>query len=525
MLFNSYEFIFLFFPLTLILFFVIGRRSHRGAAAWLTAASVFFYGWWNPAYVGLLLASIAFNYYFGTAIGQAVSGGMPRRAKAHLVLAIVANLTLLAYYKYANFFVANLNEALGSHLQIATVMLPLGISFFTFTQIAFLVDTYKDGVREYRFVHYALFVTYFPHLIAGPVLHHKEMMPQFGHPSTYRPHLENLAVGLTIFTLGLFKKVVLADGIAPHANDAFGMAVDGEPLSLFVAWGGALAYTLQLYFDFSGYSDMAIGLSRCFGIQLPLNFFSPYKAVNISDFWRRWHMTLSRFLRDYLYIALGGNRRGPGRRYLNLFTTMLLGGLWHGAGWTYVAWGALHGLYLVVNHGWQRLRGSLGQDISRSTFVGRASGRALTLLCVIVGWVFFRSPTFESALQMLKGMAGLNGVALPAIVGSAGGALGDALLGMGITFDLGGARNFFEMYAWIIALFGIALFAPNTSEVVRRFRPALDYIPRHIDLGPRETRGRVTWRPTPRWAVFVATLAAASILSLSRVSEFLYYQF
>jgi alginate O-acetyltransferase complex protein AlgI len=247
-----------------------------------------------------------------------VAGGMPGRAKTHLVVAIVANLTLLAYYKYANFFVANLNEALGSHLQIATVMLPLGISFFTFTQIAFLVDTYKDGVREYRFVHYALFVTYFPHLIAGPVLHHKEMMPQFGHPSTYRPHLENLAVGLTIFTLGLFKKVVLADGIAPHANDAFGMAVDGEPLSLFVAWGGALAYTLQLYFDFSAYSDMAVGLSKMLGIRMPVNFESPYKATSVIEFWRRWHMSLSTWIRDYLYIPLGGNHCGRTRALFNL---------------------------------------------------------------------------------------------------------------------------------------------------------------------------------------------------------------
>src|SRR5688572_7644277 len=346
MLFNSPEFIFGFFPITVAIFFWLARYSHVWAAGWLAVASLIFYGWWNPAYVLLLLASIAFNYCGGVYIARLVRDGKRTQAKPLLVVAIGADLALLCYYKYANFFLQVSSDLAGTNLSLGTIILPLGISFFTFTQIAFLVDAYRGYAKEYNFVHYCLFVTYFPHLIAGPVLHHKEMMPQFQQAGTYRINSEDVAVGMTFFVIGLFKKAVLADGIAPYASPLF--ADPGQP-DFFSAWGGALAYTFQLYFDFSGYSDMAIGLSRVLGVKLPLNFNSPYKAVNIIDFWRRWHITLSRFLRDYLYISLGGNRKGPTRRYVNLFVTMLLGGLWHGASWSMVVWGALHGLYLVLN--------------------------------------------------------------------------------------------------------------------------------------------------------------------------------
>jgi len=336
MLFNSYPFLLGFLPVTLIGFFAIGRVSRPGAAAWLTLASLVFYGWWSPAYVALLLASIAFNYTLGARIARARARDEPALARRLLIAAVTIDLATLGYFKYANFFLDTLTTVSGITLPAARVILPLGISFFTFTQIAFLVDAYRGIAREYNPIHFALFVTYFPHLIAGPILHHKEMMPQFARPRIYVPHAGNLAVGATIFAIGLFKKTVLADRIAPFVAPVFDGAA-ATPPTLLVAWGGALAYTFQLYFDFSGYSDMAIGLSRLFGVQLPLNFASPYKSRSIIEFWRRWHMTLSRFLRDYVYFALGGNRRGRLRRYVNLFLTMLLGGLWHGAGWTFVA--------------------------------------------------------------------------------------------------------------------------------------------------------------------------------------------
>jgi len=390
MLFNSYIFIFAFLPIVLWGFFQIGKTSHALASLWLAAASLFFYGWWDIRYVGLLLASIAFNYAAGYVIGhrvarQSVSQSVSQ-SKILLASAIGVNLILLGYFKYANFFVTNLNHLSGSSLSLGEIILPLGISFFTFTQIAFLVDTYQGKVKEFNFVHYTLFVTYFPHLIAGPVLHHKEMMPQFAQRNVCKLNWDNVAVGLSIFVLGLAKKVLIADSLAEFPTPIFSaVAAGGQPM-LFEAWIGALSYTLQLYFDFSAYSDMAIGISLMFNVRLPMNFNSPYKATNIIDFWRRWHMTLSRFLRDYLYIPLGGSRHGKFRRYLNLFITMLLGGLWHGAGWTFVIWGALHGFYLMVNHAWRGFKQKMGWgDGGR---LARFGAGALTFLAVVVGWVF-----------------------------------------------------------------------------------------------------------------------------------------
>ena len=343
MLFNSFAFIFVYLPVVLAVFFWIGRRNHECAAGWLAVASLVFYGYWDYRYIPLLLASIGFNYWAGLHIDQTVK---PAR-KQWLTFAVTANLLLLAYFKYANFFLHSINSIGHTDFQTLDMVLPIGISFYTFTQIAFLVDTYQGKVKEYRFVHYLLFVTYFPHLIAGPVLHHKEMMPQFADGRNYHPTSANIAIGMSIFVVGLAKKLLIADNIAPLANPIF--SPDAHP-QLIEAWIGTLAFTFQLYFDFSAYSDMAIGLSRMFGVKLPLNFNSPYKSQNIIEFWRRWHMTLSRFLRDYLYIPLGGSRDGSFNRYRNLMITMLLGGLWHGAGWTFVVWGGLHGFYLVIKN-------------------------------------------------------------------------------------------------------------------------------------------------------------------------------
>jgi alginate O-acetyltransferase complex protein AlgI len=519
MLFNSYEFLFLYFPVTIAVFFAIGRYSRALAALWLFAASLFFYGWWNPAYVGLLIASILFNFGLGSAISREHQNGNAARKKLLLTVAVTADIALLAYYKYANFFLDNANQFLDLGWTMEAVILPLGISFFTFTQIAFLVDAYRGEVKERNFIHYGLFVTYFPHLIAGPVLHHKEMMPQFALEKTYRPHWENLAVGLTIFVLGLFKKLVLADGIAPFAAPVFDAAANSQTLTLLEAWSGALAYTLQLYFDFSGYSDMAIGLSRMFGIRLPLNFNSPYKAANIIDFWRRWHMTLSRFLRDYLYFALGGNRKGIVRRYLNLMVTMLLGGLWHGAGWTFIIWGGLHGLYLCLNHAWIALRARLfgSQAAGRPE---RFTGWLLTFVAVVVGWVFFRAHDTNSALSILQAMMGSNGIVVPNNWPGAWYLYG-MLLKLGLAVQVGAPISQFDPLGhspyWIAALLAIAWFMPNTQQFMARFNPALETV--------AVLPNRPLWSPSRGWAISISVLTVVAMLQLTRVSEFLYFQF
>ena len=404
MLFTTAVFACLFLPLVLAGFFAVARFSHSAAASWLFAASLFFYGYWMPEFTLLLIGSICGNFFIGTRIGRTSR----TNAKRWLAAGITTNLILLAYFKYANFFVDNLNVAIGANWNIGRVLLPIGISFFTFTQIAFLADAFQKGVREYKFTHYGLFVTYFPHLFAGPVLHHAQMMPQFSDARTYHWNAAHFAGGLAIFAFGMFKKVVLADGISPYADAVFKPADAGLMPDFHEAWLGALAYTFQIYFDFSGYSDMAVGLSWLFNVRLPFNFNSPYRATNISDFWRRWHMSLSNFLRDYLYIALGGNRYGSVRRYANLATTMLLGGLWHGANWTFVLWGGLHGLYLVLHHGFRALCGEarLARLAASRTF--SVFAWALTMWSVIVAWVFFRAETFAGAWRVLRGMAGAN---------------------------------------------------------------------------------------------------------------------
>jgi D-alanyl-lipoteichoic acid acyltransferase DltB (MBOAT superfamily) len=466
MLFNSYVFIFVFLPITLAIFYLLGAYARRAEAAiaWLVLASLFFYGWWNPTYLVLIIASMMFNYRVGLSLSRSLGWAGGHR-KALLAFGVSANVALLGYYKYANFFVDNLDAAFGLGWQPEPIVLPLGISFFTFTQIAYLVDAFRGEAREYNAMHYGLFVTYYPHLIAGPVLHHKEMMPQFADPATYRPRWSNFAVGLTIFAIGLFKKVIIADNLAPVATPVFSAAEQGAPVGFVDAWTGAFAYTFQLYFDFSGYSDMAIGLGRLFGIRLPLNFHSPYQALNIIDFWRRWHMTLSRFLRDYLYIPLGGNRNGPARRYVNLMITMLLGGLWHGAGWTFVVWGALHGVYLIVNYAWRNI-----WHWGRDTLVYRFSARCLTLLAVVVGWVYFRAESFEGANSMLTSMTNL-----PSQLHGRIGPLEPVLTTLGFGFDGGYlTTEHVRLVAVLVCWLAVVWYWPNTQQWMARPRPALD---------------------------------------------------
>jgi D-alanyl-lipoteichoic acid acyltransferase DltB (MBOAT superfamily) len=433
MLFTSGEFLFVYLPFTLALFFLISRvAGNTAGAAWLVFASFVFYAYWLPVYTGLLAASVVFNYLLGNFI-LACPADRQRRRFALLCFAVGTDLLVLGYFKYANFFLDTVAQLSGRPLGALGVILPIGISFFTFTQIAYLADVFAGKVRERNPLHYALFVSYFPHLIAGPVLHHAEMMPQFALPQIYRPRLENFAIGLAFLVVGLAKKVLLADSWTPLADDLFDSPATAA-LQSGEAWRGVLAYTLQIYFDFSGYSDMAVGLSLLIGVRLPYNFNSPYKATSIIDFWRRWHMTLSRFLRDYLYFPLGGNRHGSLRRYLNLMITMLLGGLWHGASWSFVIWGGLHGVYLAINHAWRFLReGLAGRSTAAAPAALRIAGRTLavtlTLLSVVVAWVFFRAHSGAEALRILGSMcaapasplAPTHGIELATLVSLGGG--------------------------------------------------------------------------------------------------------
>jgi alginate O-acetyltransferase complex protein AlgI len=500
MLFNSYTFIFAFLPIALLGYLVFVHLAPRQyAIRWLILCSLFFYGWWQPQNLWILLFLLLFNYALGVCLGRLAQG---KQARLVLVAGLAVNLGMLCYYKYANFFAGAVNGIAGTHFQFAAVVLPLGISFFIFQKIAYLVDAYRHEVRGYSLTDYSLFVTFFPQLIAGPIVHHSEVVPQFSGQRAWRPTAADFSVGLTQFSFGLFKKVILADGIAQFANPVFDAARSGAFPSFFDSWIGALAYTFQLYFDFSGYSDMALGLGRLFGIKLPQNFNSPYKAASIADFWRRWHMTLSRFLRDYLYIPLGGNRKGPARRCINLMVTMLLGGLWHGAGWTFVFWGGLHGIYLLVHRGWQPLRARLGFPIGVSSRWGLVTGRLFTFLAVMIAWVFFRAANLGTAYRLLQTMAGANGFA---------------------------AKSVFHVRSVVVMLAGLAIIVwlvPNTQELLGRFEPALRFKP-----GESGTRGIpwsqkwISWSPSAVWALGVAAITLYALIQISRVNEFIYWQF
>jgi D-alanyl-lipoteichoic acid acyltransferase DltB (MBOAT superfamily) len=521
MLFNSFVFIFSFLPIAVLVFFAIGKQGHhRVAIAWLVAASLFFYGWWNPAYLGLILASILFNYAFGVLLGRQES-----RSKVLLIVGVVCNLSLIAYYKYANFFIDNMNVLTGTDYQVRSILLPLAISFFTFQQIAYLVDAYKGETKEYNFLHYCLFVTFFPQLIAGPIVHHKEMLPQFAEDKNYRLNYSNLSVGLTIFIIGLFKKVILADGVAVYASPVFNAAEAGVALTVFEAWGGALAYTLQLYFDFSGYSDMAIGLARMIGIRLPLNFSSPYKANNIIEFWRRWHMTLSRFLRDYLYIPLGGANKGKWRRYLNLMLTMLLGGLWHGAGWTFVVWGMLHGSYLIINHAWRAVCKVLPGFNSGSSYFGRFVARLITFIAVVVGWVFFRAESFDGAVNLVSTMFGKHGLSLPEQSEIWLSAWLPELLANQVSYDGMFNHNLVDWQHGLVKIFvllAVVMLMPNTQQMMFKYKPVFETYKGELK---QYSYSAFEWSPSLLHALITGLIFYYTLSNLVSESEFLYFNF
>ncbi|MEK4106574.1 MBOAT family O-acyltransferase [Paenibacillus sp. FSL R10-2791] len=397
MLFNSYPFMFGFLPIVLAGYFILNRlRLTLCAKVWLTLASLVFYGYWNIKYVPLILLSILFNYVMGHFIHSTTA----KLRRSLLIFSLSTNILLLGYYKYTDFFIENWNEVTASNLSLHHLILPLGISFFTFTQIAYLVDVYRNQAREYNLLNYTLFVAFFPHLISGPILHHKDMMPQFDKLRNKVWNWNNIQKGTLFFSIGLGKKVILADTLAGYADNGFAAA------TYFVdSWVAILSYTLQIYYDFSGYTDMAIGIALLFNIHLPQNFNEPYRAVSIRDFWRRWHITLSHFLRDYIYIPLGGNRKSFWISIRNVIITFLLGGFWHGAGWLFILWGLLHGVGQAVEKCWGRWGFSLPKWLSW----------LLTFIFVNITWVFFRAEHISQAFRLLKGMSGLNGVSLQSI--------------------------------------------------------------------------------------------------------------
>lgn len=390
MLFNTPLFIFIFLPIALLGYYLLNNlKKVLAAKIWLVLASLFFYGYWNENYLVLILTSIIVNY--GIASSLKIKGNKPV-----LIVGILFNIGLLFYYKYTDFIIDNINHIFNGNIAALNLLLPLAISFFTFQQIAYLIDSYKGIVKEHGFVNYCLFVTFFPQLIAGPIVHHKAMMPQFSNTENQHIKYSNLAKGTYIFCLGLFKKIIVADSFAIWANAGFSSS---QALTFWDAWGASLSYTFQLYYDFSAYADMAIGCALLFNIQLPRNFNSPYKALSIQDFWRRWHITLSSWLRDYLYIPLGGNQKGMPRTYINLMITFVLGGLWHGAAWTFVIWGSLHGLALIGHRIWQ----SAGFKLHKT------AAWLLTFIFVNITWVFFRADNMEEALNIIYAMLGGNG--------------------------------------------------------------------------------------------------------------------
>ena len=489
MLFNSYEFIFLFLPVTLLVYFGLNRiRLTVASNAWLLFASLVFYSWWNVKYLPLILASILFNYTIGYLIVEHGSlRKQPVSKKGIFIFGLVGNLAFLGYFKYMDFFIGNVNALFSTNLPLLQIVLPLGISFFTITQIAFLVDCYEGLVEDRKLLSYSLFVTFFPHLLAGPILHHKEMMPQFDSVRNKVLNYRNLSHGLFIFFIGLFKKVIVADELSKTVKAGFDTA---PSLNMVEAWVASLSYTFQLYFDFSGYSDMAIGVGLMFNIILPVNFNSPYKAANIIDFWKRWHMSLTNFITTYLYspILRSCRNRTFSKSMAATFVAMFIAGIWHGAGWTFILWGACHGGALVVNHLWKR----------RKLPMPRIPGWLLTFGFVNVSFVLFRGKSMADALKVLKGMVGMNGV-LPA----SHPVFAFSDLGRGQFWrDLLASVKGTDMTIWtLVVIMVLTLTLKNSTQLEEGFKP--------------------TWKTL----TFLLVISLYALANMSRVSEFLYFQF
>ena len=505
-LFQSPQFLFLFLPLVWVGFIVLHRRSGlHSALTFLVAASAFFYAWHTPHYLLIITASICVNFM----IGRRLTG---RNGRFLLGCGIAFNLGMLVVFKYADFLVENLNVFRAENLPLPAFVLPLAISFYTFQQIAYLIDVSRGHKSVTSFLRYAFFVGFFPQLIAGPIVHHHEILPQLNRLSpNARRVVVNLCIGLTIFVLGLAKKLLIADNVGEIADDVFDKAGPGNIPTFFDCWYGALAFTFQIYFDFSGYSDMAIGLGRIFGIRLPLNFYSPYKAPSIIEFWRRWHITLSRFLRDYLYFSLGGNRRGPLRRHANILIVMLLGGLWHGAAWAFILWGGLHGIYIVVNHIWRRFRFPCSGHR-----VYKFAAWALTFTAVVIAWVPFRVNDLGTALAVYYEMTGPNGLNLGFSRYLSVGDWRTLLLNIGFEYHNGVWS--LSVRFWLMVSAFVSFFTPNIYEWMRR----QDTVWR---MHGRQNLSGLNWSPSPAIALLIGGLGVLAVVYQSRPVEFLYFQF
>ncbi|MDR3531725.1 MAG: MBOAT family O-acyltransferase [Rhodopila sp.] len=506
MLFSSLVFIFGFLPATLIGFYIAARTGRQVAAIWLIGASLLFYGWWNPAAVILLLVSICANY--GVAILILRTEPHPRLQSWITAGGVCFNLGALFYYKYLFSVLGFLHYFFPFVHDIDPIVLPLGISFFSFTQIGYLVDCKAGVTRDRDFLNYMLFVTFFPHLIAGPILHNRDIMPQFADRTTYRVSLENLGVGLSIFVIGLVKKVVCADPLSSWVAAGYAHT-DG--MEWMAAWNVALCYSLQLYFDFSGYSDMAIGLARTMNIRFPRNFESPYKAQNVIEYWQRWHITLTRFLTSYVYTPIAmsimrwriSHRLGVNRLAQQTLTgflamvatplvvTMTLAGIWHGSGLTFVIFGVLHALYLCVNHAIR-----VFHPKPRSRRLLSTMGRCLlTYLCVLVASVVFRAPSVSAAMNVLTGMIGLHGFA-----------------------DAFATHAGLEHGLHLALLYVVVWLLPNTQQIMHRYSPVLGEIEAPLTV-------RLTWDRNVTSAVAIGIGASIGILALGGTTEFLYFQF
>lgn len=520
MLFNSYLFLFAFLPLLLAAWRLTAPFGTRAQSLALLLFSLVFYGWWGLPYLALLLAILGMNLAFGRALAaRAPAGGEGAPLPPHepapkcsrrqlLALALTLNLLPLLWFKYSAFLAHNLAALLGTHWQFTPPALPLGISFYTFIQIAWLVSVYRGQVQPQGFPRHVLFSACFPYVISGPIVRYEQLGPQLDALAPLSP--QGLAQGFTLFTMGLGKKVLLADSLALYADAVFNAAEKAWPLSGAEAWLGSLCYTFQLYFDFSGYTDMAIGLGLMLGLRLPENFDSPYKATGIVDFWRRWHITLSSWLRDFLYIPLGGNRKGRLRQYRNLFLTMLIGGAWHGAGWTFIVWGALHGAMLSVNHFFRtRIRGS---DLERRLAAApvRLCSILLTFFCINLCWVVFRAASLDGAARVLTAM--FSGPFTPEAAG-----LTDAAAGLAgpaavlASWLPNGYLQGWMPWALLLASFVLVWALPNSREILHGYRDG--------------TRPRLAWRPSALWASGLAALAFVALILVSRKATFLYFQF
>src|SRR5229473_6088158 len=531
MLFNSYEFIFAFLPVTIAGFYLLGPVSRRWALHWLILASFFFYAWWRPLNVLLIAPSILINFVLARTLQRLVRNEKRRRASlAVLVLGLAFNVAFLGYFKYTYFLGTAINDVFGSNLILTRIILPLGISFITFQKIAFLIDVHSRRIESFTLQDYCLFVLFFPQLIAGPIVHYREMMPQF-HGAPCRFDKENFAVGLTLFLFGLFKKAVIADGIAPSVTSIYDHAAAGGGVSLLFAWIAAIGFTLQLYFDFSGYTDMALGAARFFGVRLPPNFNSPLRASSIIDFWLRWHMTLTRFLTAYVYnpLTLWLTRRrlakglsGFGGRnttvgafvYLLMFPTvmtMFISGLWHGAGYGFIVWGLLHGLYLTINHGWRVIAGQIWRDRRNYIRIMQPVGFLLTFLSVAAAMVFFRSTTLTSAIDLAKGIIGLNGIGLPQTLLDHLGPLAERLHAVGVAAEPWSIQDFAKTTIWIFFLMFVALACPNTIQILARYEPALGVTSQSAKL---PTDSMIEWNASLPWAIAVSAVAAIAIVSI-----------